>query len=109
MVTSLSNPFKVIREKLREQKLNKCFETVSIFATPLAMLVDNGDELGFVKIMMSDPITPETELRFLFDSQLQGFLRRHEYRDLVAHTEAGIKRIPRGLLEKLPCREEPFS
>ena len=33
----------------------------------------------------------------------------HHEQDLLVHIEAGIIRIPRGFLEKLPGEEEPFG
>ena len=48
--------------------MNESIKTVSTSATHLAMLVDDGNELGFGQIVMRDLIATDTELRSGFNS-----------------------------------------
>ena len=82
-------------------------KTLSTFATQLAMLVDDANKLRLGKIMMGDLITTDTELGFSFDSQLHGFITRHECGEggLLMHVTNFIG----GCLEKGPGRGESFG
>jgi hypothetical protein len=51
--------------------------------TSLAILVNNRDELGFGKIIMSNVITTVTELGFEVHNQVHGFNRRHKSGELL--------------------------
>ena len=100
-------PLAIRKKKLREQKINKGFKTLSAFSTVIAMLFDYGKELFSREVMMGGNITMDTDLTPDFNSHSHGFIRRHKLlqRRLLIDAAKGMLRC---FLKSVPTKIHSF-